>query len=638
MAERLGEALLELRTDDRGLNQGVDQAERKAKGLGATFDNVGGKALALGRSLALAGTVAAAGLAGIVSTVRDVARGIAETADQARIAGINVEAFQELKYVAEQSRIGVDALTDGIKELNLRADEFITTGTGSAAEAFQRLGYNAQTLREKLKDPSALFSEIIGKLGDLNKAAQIRVADEIFGGTGGERFVQLVEQGEQGIRDQIQAARDLGIVMDEDLVRKAEELDRQFNVVATTVGTALKRAIVEAASALGLFLDQFREFKNQSDVSLDERLAEIGMERLNLENQILELRERQANITGVLAQAEQRQLEGQIKQLEDRRAALGQDEESILAIIDSRNTPPPATSSPLPSEGFAVPTKSKSKNSGKTPQEEYDDLIATALIFIETQKIEQQALGMTEQAANALRYEQELLNEAKRADIELTPEQAQELAGLAQQMAAAEAATGALSDGIEFRSEVFRGFFSDLRSGLQEGKSFWESFRDAGLNALQKIADKIFDQMLDALDQLNGSLSSLGSGAGSGGGGLLGGIGSAIVGIFSGFFADGGLIPAGTFGIVGEKGPEPVIGTSRGAAVLPNSSLRSASAGRTEIVVGFDMDSFGNIVPAMQSISQEGIAGAAPAIMGGAVQQTNRNLSQMMAEKQRRQQ
>ena len=29
---------------------------------------------------------------------------------------------------------------DGIKELNLRADEFITTGSGSGAAAFQRLG------------------------------------------------------------------------------------------------------------------------------------------------------------------------------------------------------------------------------------------------------------------------------------------------------------------------------------------------------------------------------------------------------------------------------------------------------------------------------------------------------------------
>lgn len=83
----------------------------------------------------------------------------------------------------------------------MRSDEFIATGKGPAAEAFGRLGIDAASLKEKLKDPSALFSEIIGKLGQLEKAAQIRIADEIFGGTGGEKFVQLIDQGEAGIRD-----------------------------------------------------------------------------------------------------------------------------------------------------------------------------------------------------------------------------------------------------------------------------------------------------------------------------------------------------------------------------------------------------------------------------------------------------
>jgi hypothetical protein len=65
------------------------------------------------------------------------------------------------------------------------------------------------------------------------------------------------------------------------------------------------------------------------------------------------------------------------------------------------------------------------------------------------------------------------------------------------------------------------------------------------------------------------------------GGGSVGGLsaGKAADGMaFGGFHAGGGLIPAGTFGIVGEKGPEPVIATPRGAMVMPNSSMRSGVA------------------------------------------------------------
>ncbi|PLU74415.1 tail tape measure protein, partial [Sinorhizobium medicae] len=182
-----------------------------------------------------------------VTALRDAASAIASIGDEAHRAGLDVKSFQELKYVAEQNRVGVDALADGIKELNLRADEFIVTGGGSAAEAFQRLGYSAENLKQKLEDPADLFTEIIGRLGELDKAAQIRIMDEIFGGAGGEQFVQLIEAGEAGIRDTIRAANDLGIVLDEQMIQKAADVDRKFNMLATTVGTKLKSAIVSAA-------------------------------------------------------------------------------------------------------------------------------------------------------------------------------------------------------------------------------------------------------------------------------------------------------------------------------------------------------------------------------------------------------
>ncbi|UTV37646.1 phage tail tape measure protein [Ensifer adhaerens] len=259
----------------------------------------------IGRIKSLAGGVAGV-VAGIVSAstvavVRDAASAIAAVGDEARRAGLDVKSFQELKFVAEQNRVGVDALTDGIKELNLRADEFILTGSGSASEAFKRLGLSADDIKKKLKDPSALFTEIIGKLQHFDKAAQIRIMDEVFGGTGGEQFVQLIEAGEAGIRDQIKAANDLGLVLDEQLIKKAAEVDRKFNLIATTVGVKLKSAVVSAADSLAEFIDGFRDYQNQRSSTLRNRQAEIGLKVLDLENKILETKERQTAETEKLS-------------------------------------------------------------------------------------------------------------------------------------------------------------------------------------------------------------------------------------------------------------------------------------------------------------------------------------------------
>lgn len=222
--------------------------------LASITSGVGKFAAAFGVGFVAGGAVAA--LEGTARAARETVRAIAEIGDEAKRAGVSAEAFQEWRYVAEQNRIGIDALTDGFKEMSLRADEFIQTGAGPAAEAFGRLGLSATEVAAQLKDPSAMMLELIGRLEGLDKAAQIRIADELFGGTGGERFVELLSQGEAGIRGQIDRARELGVVMDTDMIQKAQELDAKFNEVTTSLRNMWQVGVVGAAEFFGLIEDK----------------------------------------------------------------------------------------------------------------------------------------------------------------------------------------------------------------------------------------------------------------------------------------------------------------------------------------------------------------------------------------------
>nr|WP_271175134.1 D-alanyl-D-alanine carboxypeptidase family protein [Agrobacterium sp. MAFF310724] len=162
-----------------------------------------------------------------------------------------------------------------MKELSLRADEFIYTGKGSAAEAFQRLGFSASDLKEKLKDPSALLVEIIGRLQQLDRAAQIRIADELFGGTGGERFVELLSRGADGIRETIAEAHKLGAVMSDEMIARADELDRKFNKIGTTVSTFTKQAVVGLVGAMDDFLDRWNRVEEQTSRNVRRGLTAV---------------------------------------------------------------------------------------------------------------------------------------------------------------------------------------------------------------------------------------------------------------------------------------------------------------------------------------------------------------------------
>ncbi|MFG1348590.1 hypothetical protein [Xanthobacter autotrophicus] len=226
------------------------RAQASAGNLQAAFSGAGASIASAFSTLGGAGIIAGGGLAGIITTLKSAATSVADLAAEAQKAGVSFASFQELKYATEQARVGVDALTDGLKEMQLRADEFIRTGAGSSVEAFKRLGYTAADLKTKLADPAALFEEIIDKMKGFSKAGQIRIADEIFGGTGGEQFVRLMEQGEGAIGRAREEARALGVILSDDLAAEAKKVAKEFDTLALRIEVALKSGVLEGARAL----------------------------------------------------------------------------------------------------------------------------------------------------------------------------------------------------------------------------------------------------------------------------------------------------------------------------------------------------------------------------------------------------
>ncbi len=101
-------------------------------------------------------------------------------------------------------------------------------------------------------------------------------------------------------------------------------------------------------------------------------------------------------------------------------------------------------------------------------------------------------------------------------------------------------------------------------------------FADFTINALEGLvtrSKKLSDVLKDVVKQLSSSalqgaltgqgiFGQLGGLAGSGGqtGGILGMLAKGATSLFSGFFAEGGSIPSGKWGIAGEAGPELVTG------------------------------------------------------------------------------
>jgi hypothetical protein len=93
------------------------------------------------------------------------------------------------------------------------------------------------------------------------------------------------------------------------------------------------------------------------------------------------------------------------------------------------------------------------------------------------------------------------------------------------------------------------GSFDFMNSGLVT------SMKDIFSNVTSYFTD-IFNNVKTRTAQIRDSLSNIGGGISSSVGNAFGGVSD----FFAGFFANGGFIPGGKFGVVGERGPELVSG------------------------------------------------------------------------------
>ncbi|MEQ9518120.1 MAG: hypothetical protein RLN89_01635, partial [Parvibaculum sp.] len=268
--------------------------------LGAGLQRLGPLGLAAGAGIG----ALALGFNAALDQARAATEFSAELEASARRAGVTIEAFQELTFVGRELRITQEALFDGFKELNLRADEFAVTGAGAAAEAYQRLGLSQGEVNSLLSDSDLLFEEVIRRMEGLDDAAQIRLADELFGGQGGEQFVSLVRAGADEINRLRAEARSLGAVVDGELIRRGADFNAELEKMNHVIDVQLNAAFVDLAPLLietaGLFADvarwasafadAVREIPEKTTYTLEARLpdaqAELAAARQQLEEEL----------------------------------------------------------------------------------------------------------------------------------------------------------------------------------------------------------------------------------------------------------------------------------------------------------------------------------------------------------------
>ena len=225
---------------NRTLNKMVRDAKRAGQRIGkALKKGLAGPVVGL-----VAGLVGALGVGAIVLATKKYiafADKIGKVADK---IGLSTTALQELRFAADRSGVGMNALDMGMQRFSRRVAE-VAAGQGVLLPVFKQ--YNIQV--KDAQGNTRKLTDILGDYADKIKGAgsdqeRLRLAFKAFDSEGAA-LVNLFKSGKIGIEEYAVEAKRLGIILDGKLVRSAESLKDKLTNLETQMRTQLARTFLE---------------------------------------------------------------------------------------------------------------------------------------------------------------------------------------------------------------------------------------------------------------------------------------------------------------------------------------------------------------------------------------------------------
>lgn len=279
----------------KALDVGVNQARGGLEGLAGRLGPVGSGMAGLGAAgLAVAGGIAAAVIAAgaAVQQASEAMRFADDLEDAAGKINIGVEALQEWRFAAAEAgatAADADSAIDGFQKKLGEA-----MAGGRSVKWFERLGFSAADLKE-FKGTEDALDAVIDKIAGLGtEAERAAVAEKLGLGP----LVPLVRQGSDAIDDMRARARELGIVMDEEMVKRGAAASREMEVLSQKIDMQLKQAFIDMgpvliqimglvgqlASALNNVANSFKRVEDRSTDYLERQNQRLRQQQIGLLN------------------------------------------------------------------------------------------------------------------------------------------------------------------------------------------------------------------------------------------------------------------------------------------------------------------------------------------------------------------
>ena len=218
----------------RTISDALNELTKSAGGSGGAFQQLG----TLFGETGVASLEAAGGLAAVSAAAIGISVHAAEAAAQlyslSQSTGVSVEALSALGYAAKATDVPFDAVVKGLEKMAKTAVAAAEAPKGTIS-AYSKLGVSLKDASGNMRDALDIFDQVadsFSKMSDgVEKGAR---AQQIFS-RGGAALIPLMNEWNNGMREVVTTAIQLGAVMDGQTAAASEKLKTSITLLGAAV-------------------------------------------------------------------------------------------------------------------------------------------------------------------------------------------------------------------------------------------------------------------------------------------------------------------------------------------------------------------------------------------------------------------
>lgn len=240
MAVKIGSLTLDIRANTTKLVQGMESGQKSVSRFAKSAKKL----------IGVIGVLAGGGALGLlIKRNIEVADSIGKVSD---VVGLTTEAYQGYRHAAELAGVATSQFNSNMTAFIKRVGE-ARVGVGPLVSGLRNLD---GVLLENLKN-SRNQEDALNILADAMKGAktvtdQAAIANAAFGRSG-ISMTLFLKDGSEGLAKVTKRAGELGIVMEDSLIRDAEIANDRLTELGSSISTIFTKAVIENAKAIEQF-------------------------------------------------------------------------------------------------------------------------------------------------------------------------------------------------------------------------------------------------------------------------------------------------------------------------------------------------------------------------------------------------